>query len=62
MKTFAIIDCGKSPWESCDDTDADIRQVLEERDRLTEDHGHDQARLFGRGYSSEEVFDILTDN
>lgn len=59
MKTYAIIWLGASGKESCDDTDEAIETALNERDRLTEEFGHDQAFLLSRGLTSDEVWDAL---
>lgn len=59
MKTYAIIWLGASGKEQCDDTDEAIEAALKERDRLTEEFGHDQARLHARGLTREEAWDAL---
>ncbi len=56
---YALIYLGNSGMMVCDDTEDAIESALNERKRLTEEYGHDQARLHARGLSREEMFDAL---
>jgi len=56
---YCIIDLGASGWEYCENNEEEIKRVLDERDRLTEEFGHDKAYVHARGLTRDELNDFL---